>query len=324
MGITPTNTASREARSETDAIVRLEGLTRRYGDLVAVDDLSLEIRRGEILGLLGPNGAGKTTTINMLCGLLKPTSGNIVFDMEVEGEARRPAIGLCPQDLMLWETLTCLEQLVFMAEMYDVPRRRARRRALELLEVMGLDEKRNKLAKTLSGGMQRRLNIILALVHEPAIVVLDEPQAGLDPQSRVLVRDYIRSLKNYTTVVLTTHDMEEADKLSDRVAVVDRGRLLVLDTPANLKRSLGREEVLEVELAETGRVEALAEGLAADGSAVARKDGILSIATDDIIGGIRRVMDLAGAAGIEIEDLRVRRRSLEDVFMALTGRGLRE
>ena len=227
-------------------IVTISGLCRRYGKLLAVDDLSLSIRRGEIFGLLGPNGAGKTTTINMLCGLLEPSAGSIAIAASPRWGDPRRAIGYCPQDIMVWETLTCMEQLVLMGRMYKLPGPKAKARAAFLLEAMGLEEKRNRLAKTLSGGMRRRLSIILALVHEPELVVLDEPQAGLDPQSRVLVRDFIRSLGRDRTVILTTHDMEEADRLSDRVAIMDAGKILVVDTPEGLRRAAGIEEVVEV------------------------------------------------------------------------------
>ena len=145
--------------------------------------------------------------------------------------ACRRRIGLCPQELVIWETLTCLEQLVFVGTQYDLARGEARRRALELLDILGLSDKANKLAKTLSGGMKRRLNLALALVHDPELLVLDEPQAGLDPQSRILVREYIRSLAEEKTVLLTTHEMDEADRLAERIGIIDHGQLLVLDTP---------------------------------------------------------------------------------------------
>ncbi len=232
-------------------VLRLDRLVRRYGTLTAVDRLSLDICAGEIFGLLGPNGAGKTTTIQMICGLLQPDSGQVLFHgqpVRSRSDLLRARMGVCPQSLLLWGTLTCLEQLEFIGEMYNVPRRTARQRGLELLETMGLAEKRNALARTLSGGMQRRLNLILALVHDPEILVLDEPEAGLDPQSRVMVRDYIRGLARKKTILLTTHNMDEADRVVDRVAIVDHGRLLALDTPEALKRRVGDGDVLEIEV----------------------------------------------------------------------------
>jgi ABC-2 type transport system ATP-binding protein len=178
------------------AVLEAVSLTKRYGDLTAVADLSLAVEPGEVFGLLGPNGAGKTTCIQMLCGLLRPDTGQVlIHGRPVAGGDPdvRVRVGVCPQNVVLWQNATCLEQLEFIGEMYDVPRREARRRGEALLEAMGLAEKRDKLAKTLSGGMQRRLNIAMALVHDPEILVLDEPEAGQDPQSRVLVREYIRS-----------------------------------------------------------------------------------------------------------------------------------
>jgi ABC-2 type transport system ATP-binding protein len=219
-------------------VLHVADLTKRFGDIVAVDHLSLDVRRGEVLGFLGPNGAGKTTTLKMLCGLLPADSGRIELDGRpvAAGSTRTSkTIGVSPQAISIWEMLTCREQLVFMGRMYDLPRRAASKRADELLAAFRLTEKAGRLGRTLSGGMQRRLNIALALVHEPEVLFLDEPQAGLDPQSRVLVREYIRSLAGRTTIVITTHDMEEAEKLSDRVCIVDRGRVLALDTVAGVK-----------------------------------------------------------------------------------------
>ena len=233
--------------SPSDEIVlRASGLTKRYGDVVAVDDLSFEIRRGEIVGFLGPNGAGKTTTLKMLCGLLRPDAGRIDI-------APPRSIGVSPQFIVIWDALTSFEQLEFMGRMYGLARAAARRRAETLLATFGLQENAHRLGRTLSGGMQRRLNIALALVHEPAIVFLDEPQAGLDPQSRVLVREYIRSLAGRATVVVATHDMEEADKLSDRVCIIDHGRLLEFDTVRAIEDRLGEVDLERVFIHLTGR-----------------------------------------------------------------------
>jgi ABC-2 type transport system ATP-binding protein len=213
-----------------------------------------------------------------------------------------------------------------MARMFGVRGRTARQRADGLLEAVGLSEKSRRLARTLSGGMQRRLNIVLALVHEPDLVVLDEPQAGLDPQSRVMVRDYIRSLAGRMTVVLTTHDMEEADKLSTRVAIMDRGRLLALDTPENLKSSSAISRVVEVRPtpATVGGVEPLLSDPGARGLGLTWKDGMLSFGSRSVAGDLQLLMSLLQKAGVAAEDLRVRGRTLEDVFIGLTGKGLRE
>ena len=304
-------------------ICEVEGLIKRYGSLTAVDGLSFSIRRGEIFGLLGPNGAGKTTTIGMISGLLKPDIGQIRFHASLAG---RQAVGLCPQNIMIWDTLTCFEQLVFIARMYDVPSRIARPRALSLLSAMGLMEKKGRLAKTLSGGMQRRMNLLLAMMHSPELIILDEPQAGLDPQSRVLVRDFIRSLRDKATVLLTTHDMEEADKLSDRVAIIDHGRLLVLDTPQRLKHSANSEHFVTAIPAEkdSGRLDEFLSALQKREMNASVRNAAVVVRCSDAVVGIREVMDAAKAIGFALDDISIRQKSLEDVFIGLTGRGLRE
>ena len=311
----------------SDEIIRISGLTKRFGDLLAVDRVDLGVHKGEILGFLGPNGAGKTTAISMICGLLKPSSGKIEINGKRKGaETGRKEIGLCPQEIVVWETLTCLEQLDFMAAMYDVPAALGRRRALELLEKMGLSAQRNRLARTLSGGMQRRLNIVLALIHEPEILILDEPQAGLDPQSRVLVRDYVRSLAGKMTVILTTHDMEEADKLSDRIAIIDRGRLLVLDSPERLKASDGEGEVIEAELTRVDDpgLKPLLQEAESRGMKLKLTGRVLTCESRNAASDFNRIFELARTSGVGVEDFRIRRKTLEDVFIRLTGKGLRE
>ncbi len=243
------------------AVLKVEGLTKRYGHIAAVDGLSFEVRRGEIFGLLGPNGAGKTTALGMVTGLIRPDAGQVLFHGRAgDGPDAPSRIGLAPQETVLWPRLTCLEQLQFVGELYGLHPARARQRGLDLLEAVGLSARRRSLARTLSGGMQRRLNLVLAMVHDPEILVLDEPEAGLDPQSRILVREMIRTLARSggKSVILTTHDMDEADRLADRVAIIDRGRVLLSDTPAALKRDAGparaRETTLEdVFIALTGR-----------------------------------------------------------------------
>lgn len=315
----------------TNIVLQTQNLTKRYGSLVAVKELNLEIQRGEIFGLLGPNGAGKTTSINLMCGLLKPDAGRVYIHGKVinGGDAEiRSRVGVCPQNTILWGKLTCLEQLEFIGEMYGLGRKDARRRGGELLEIMGLSERRNRLASTLSGGMQRRLNIILALVHDPDILVLDEPEAGLDPQSRVLVREYIRdwAKQHDRTVILTTHNMDEADRMAQHVAIMDHGELLVLDAPEALKRQVGEGDVLEIDLdgdqglpLEKG-LEAILK-LAPQTSLVGRTLVIRAKAAVDLLTPITETLRVAG---FQPGEIRLRENTLEDVFIALTGRRLRE
>src|SRR5690554_2539185 len=237
-------------------VLRTEELVKRYGPVLAVDGLSLAVCEGEVFGLLGPNGAGKTTTIKIICGLLKADAGDVFIygrSLRDSAGAVLEQVGVCPQQIVLWKNLTCLEQLVFIGQTYGLAARAARARGIHLLDEIGLGEKRDALAKTLSGGMQRRLNLIMALVHDPDLLVLDEPEAGLDPQGRILVREYIRTLARDKTIILTTHNMDEAERLADRVAIIDHGRLLALDTPDALKRQVGEGDVLEITLGSEDR-----------------------------------------------------------------------
>jgi ABC-2 type transport system ATP-binding protein len=318
----------REAKN-SEIILRLTNLRKSYGDLVAVKDLSLDIFRGEIFGFLGPNGAGKTTTISMVCGLLRCDAGEIRVDghsLKENYRACKKLMGLCPQDIVIWESLTCLEQMEFTARVYDFPKSESRRRALELLGIFGLEEKKNKQAKTLSGGMKRRLNIALALVHDPLILILDEPQAGLDPQSRILVREYIKSLTRKKTVILTTHDMDEADRLAERIGIIDHGKLLVLDTSEKLKSQIGEGDILEIKLVE-GQEERLTQikpSLPENLRHLDFQHGTLRLVGVNIPEVLPTLLEKLRQSDLKIEDLTIRRKTLEDVFIALTGRRLRE
>ncbi len=308
----------------TDIAIQTHNLTKCYGSLTAVDGLSLQVRRGEVFGLLGPNGAGKTTSINMLCGLLQPDTGEVLLDGKpARGRESRLRVGVCPQNIVLWGTLTCIEQMEFIGEMYDIPRKTARKRGEALLDVMGLADKRDKLARTLSGGMQRRLNLVMALVHDPEILVLDEPEAGLDPQSRVLVRGYVRSLARRKTVILTTHNMDEAERVADRVAIIDHGRLLTVDTPEALKRTVGEGDVLEVEVSGLP-VEAALRAGADLAPGISSADHTLIVRARGAVDSRPSILEALKQAGCTVGEVRLRANSLEDVFISLTGRKLRE
>ncbi len=312
-----------------EVVLGTEELTKVYGDLKAVDGLNLEIYAGEVFGFLGPNGAGKTTSIHMMCGLLKPDAGRVmVHGMPIaSGDADiRARIGVCPQEIVLWERLTCIEQLQFMGEMYGVRGSEARKRGDRLLEEFDLVEKRNKQVRTLSGGLQRRLNLAMALVHDPDIVFLDEPEAGLDPQSRVKIREYILSLAGHKTIILTTHNMDEADRVAGRVAIIDHGKLLVLDTSEALKRSVGVGSVVEIQLMgderSSNRVcKALAE--LNQGASVEVVEGSLSVRARNVVALLPDIIDRVTEAGLAYGEVHVRENTLEDVFIHLTGRRLR-
>ncbi len=278
----------------------LSGLRKRYGEIVAVDRLSLAVRPGEILGLLGPNGAGKTTTVHMAVGLLAPDEGQVTI--EGLGSPRDPEVrrhlGVAPQELAIYEQLGAEENLRFFGEVYGMRGRILAERVAWALDFAALSDRRKDRAATFSGGMKRRLNLAAALVHDPRLLVLDEPTAGVDPQSRNAILEKVLELRRMgRTVVYTTHYMEEAARICDRVAIVDHGRVLALDTVEGLVRAHGGDPVL-----------------------VARVDGVdRRIPTRDPAGELARL-----AAAGPVEDFRVERASLEAVFLHLTGRQLRD
>ena len=304
-------------------VIRVHKLQKTFGDLVAVDDLCVEVRKNEIFGLLGPNGAGKTTAIRMICGLIPPSAGNVEFE---DGKDFRSLIGYCPQENIFYPKLSCVEQLVFIGRMYGITTGALRRRAADLLDLLGLKEKTHTRASKLSGGMQRRLNICLALIHDPEILILDEPEAGLDPQSRILVRDFIKDFGRQKTVLLTTHNMDEADRMANRVAIIDYGKLLLLDTPENLKKTVGEGDILEV-IPERHSEEALSrfvtqvEGLSMD---VRAGNGSILIKHPNLINKIGTIKEHAENSGLAISEFKLRENTLEDVFIHLTGRKLRQ
>ena len=312
-------------------ILSLENVTKTYSGLTAVDHLSLDIQQGEIFGFLGPNGAGKTTTIQLICGLLQADSGSILYHFNGNGEnisAHYQHIGLCPQEIILWERLTCYEQLIFMGHLYQLPAKMIKDKANRLLEDLDLMEKKTHLAKTLSGGMKRRLNITMALIHDPQIIILDEPEAGLDPQSKVKVRNYIRSLASIKTVILTTHNMDEADRLADRVAIIDHGRLLVLDTPQNLKHQLGEGDILDISIqSENQRLQTEDFSFLAPFSTkftFIPEAATLSLHLLNGTAQLPKLLETIEEHGHHATEIHIRENTLEDVFIQLTGRRLRE
>lgn len=309
-------------------IIEANNLSKSFGDFVAVDNLNLKIKKGEVFGFLGPNGAGKTTSIKMMVGLLRPTSGQILIDGTDIRHADKLKIGICPQDIVLWESLTCKESLKFMGEMYEVPNDILKTRVESLLEDLMLMDKANTLVSNLSGGMKRRLNLAMALIHSPEIVVLDEPSEGLDPQSRRVLWNFIRSLrdKEGKTVILTTHLMDEADGLSDRIAIIDHGKLMRLDTPKNLKKEIGEGDIVEIHLFDSKMNQKLISRLKTleNIDSVIEVDGIINLRALNAVGKLPEIMSEVQNMNIEIADLSLHPNTLEDVFIELTGTRLRE
>jgi ABC-2 type transport system ATP-binding protein len=265
----------------------------------------------------------------MICGLMASDEGDILVDnyyLEDHYQECKCIMGLCPEDIVIWESLTCVEQLEFMGQQYDLSRDTVKSKALDLLDRLGLTEHRLKLAKELSGGMKRRLNIALALVHDPEILILDEPQAGLDPQSRILVREYIRALSENITVILTTHDMEEVDRLADRVGIIDHGQLLVLDTPEGLKSRIGAGDILEIkyEGGQKEKIDTLQKAIPSSLGEITFHDDTLRLVDIDPQHVLPVMLNIFQTTQVEIQDLTIRKKTLEDVFIDLTGRRLRE
>ncbi len=241
----------------TDAAIEVRDLEKRFGETVALDGLTLQVAEGELFGLLGPNGAGKSTTINILTGLLEPTAGTVRVGGHIlpkEARAVKEMIGVCPQEFGVFPYLTGRENVLLFGDLAGVPRRELKARADDLLKRMGLDGEADRRVRGYSGGMKRRISVVTALIGDPEIAFLDEPTTGLDPQSRRSVWDFILTLKaRRRTVVLTTHYMEEAEVLCDRVAIIDHGTLIALGTPAELKAQNGAKDLEEVFLKLTGR-----------------------------------------------------------------------
>ncbi len=311
-----------------NTVIEISNLRKKFGDLTAVDGLSFNIYRGEVFGFLGPNGAGKTTSINMICGLSEPTEGEIVIlGNKIKNNRRlKTHIGICPQENIHWPKLTCLEQLTFMGQMYGMSSKAARNRSRELLALMALEEKSRVTAAKLSGGMKRRLNICLALIHDPEILVLDEPEAGLDPQGRVLVRNFIKTLAREKTIILTTHNMDEADRLADQVAIIDYGKLLLLDSPDNLKKSIGPGDILEVNIDsdKAENLDNIAKNLLYICDKVNVSGSALIVKSKNLIESVSEITTKIKEQGLKIKAMTLRENTLEDVFIHLTGRKLRQ
>lgn len=289
-------------------------LTKQYGQLTAVSDLSLQIRNGETLGLLGPNGAGKTTAISMMIGLLNPTSGEVNIDGQspVLNPTRRK-IGLAPQSLSLYEELTPNENLKFFGQLYGLGKTHLQKRIEWALDFAGLQDRRRDRVQSFSGGMKRRLNLACALVHEPEVVLMDEPTVGVDPQSRNHLFECIERLqKQGLTIIYTTHYMQEAQRLCDRVAIMDHGKLLALDTVDNLIQKHGGKSLLLGQLRQPlGSSQQLPGDLQGMAWRLETEDPLLAISQ-------------AANLGVDFQSLNITQPDLESVFLSLTGRKLRD
>lgn len=305
--------------------IEVEQLTRSFGAVEAVKGIDLNVGRGETFGFLGPNGAGKSTTIKMLCTLLHPTSGRAFvngYNVESESAAVRESIGIVFQDPTLDEYLTAEQNLLYHCMIYHTPRETRETRIREVLELVGLDERRKDTVKTFSGGMKRRLEVARGLLHEPQTLFLDEPTVGLDPQTRRSVWEYVLRLRDTTglTIFMTTHYMEEAE-YCDRIGIIDNGRIVALDTPAALKRMAG-QDVVHITTSDNDRaVEDISRWLE---HPVSQENGAVRVegeSGDALAASLIRHLTLAD---IEVRGVTVKAPSLDDVFVRLTGRAIRE
>ena len=312
------------------AILQVQNLVKKYGDFTAVKGISFDIKEGEIFSLLGPNGAGKTTTISMLSTLYRPTSGDAVIgghSVTKDPMAVRHVIGVVPQDIALYEDLTAQENLVFWGQMYGLSGKPLATRVDEVLEQIGLSDKAKNRVKTYSGGMKRRVNIGVGLLHKPRLLFMDEPTVGIDPQSRRAILDTVKDLnKQGMTLLYTTHYMEEAQELSDRVGIIDHGELIALGTQKELTQQVGQTETLNLHIAENDDPEALANSLKGlkDILEANATDHEVSIITPDAEDVLASVVSKANERGIKIRSIDIREPNLEAVFLHLTGRALRD
>ncbi len=298
-------------------------LTKRFNNLVAVNGIDLKIGQGELFSLLGPNGAGKTTTINMLCCLLKPTEGTaqiMGYDIIKEPFKVKETIGVSPQETAISERLNSWENLTLIGKIHGMSPNEVKKRSEELLKLMGLMERGKDRVGKFSGGMKRRLSIAMAMVHDPSILFLDEPTLGLDPQARRVTWEHIAQLKGRKTVLLTTHYMEEADFLSDRVAVIDEGRIVAIGTPNQLKAKLIKISAIIIS-AENITPEIM-QGLKARYSEVEEVDEKLRIS--DKVLNFKELTDYLYSLGVTIRSAALEEPSLEDVFIHFTGKELRD
>jgi len=309
------------------AIIEARGLTKRFDGLVAVDHIDLDVEEGEIFGFLGPNGAGKTTTIKMLTTLLKPTEGKAKvcgYDVVKQPDLVRKSIGVVFQEPALDDQLTGRENLDFHARLYGLNRREREERVEEVLKLVGLEDRADELVKNYSGGMRRRLEIARGFIHHPRILFLDEPTLGLDVQTRRAIWSYIMELnkREGITIFLTTHYLEEADKLSDRVAIIDNGKILAVDSPRKLKDMIG-SDVIALRCSEPNRLKNILESVSWVRDVKCHREK-LSIYVELGETKIPKIIRVAEEYGIRITSITLREPSLEDVYLNFTGKTIRE
>ena len=303
-------------------MIKADNLSKRFGDTVAVDDVSFEVTKGETFGLLGPNGAGKTTTINILCGLIRPDQGSVSLDGKTDPTlpSVRLSLGVVPQTLALYEELSAQENLRFFGRIYGLRGRKLKERISSCLEIAGLSQRSKERVSKYSGGMKRRLNMVSSLLHDPPLLLLDEPTVGVDPQSRNLIFENIEAMrKQGRTIIYTTHYMEEAQRLCDRIAILDHGKILDMDTVENLIIKHGGPSHIEAEfeekLSDSDKLKSFIED-----KDVQFEDTKVRFKTNQPMESLAKL----NRSGLRFQSLKVQTANLEDVFLNLTGRRLRD
>jgi ABC-2 type transport system ATP-binding protein len=311
----------------SDSIIEVRGLSHAYGDVRAVDNISFSVNRGEIFAFLGPNGAGKSTVINVLITLLSIQTGEVSIaghDVRTSPEMVRRSIGIVFQEITLDRDMTAWEILEFHGRLYNLPREERRQRIEELLTLVELDEKRDTRTKELSGGMKRRLEIARGLMTRPEVLFLDEPTIGLDPQTRIRMWEYLRAVNRAgTTIFLTTHYMDEADHLSNRISIIDHGSIIITDTPIALKNGLG-EDVMYLETSDPVSTEEVLRNLGYVRDVREKSNGLVFTVTEDGTRLLPQIMDEIRARGIAVTAVNLKKPSMDDVFVHYTGRELRD
>ena len=308
--------------------IQVQDLHRSFGKNRAVEGVSFDVLRGEIFSLLGPNGAGKTTLISMLSCLLKPDSGDALVmghSISAEPQLVKASIGVVPQEVALYSDLSARENLLFWGKMQGMRGARLAGRVDDVLDVIGLSDRHKERVSTYSGGMKRRVNIAVALLHRPALVIMDEPTVGIDPQSRRSILDNVKQLRDQgMTVLYTTHYMEEAQELSDHVGIMDRGKLVAVGTQRELVRSVGELNRIQLRLSEATEsfleTWKMIEGI----NDVTSNDGIVTVLAADSNRALPRLFESAAGAGVRIVSVDIQEPNLEAVFLRLTGRALRD
>ncbi len=308
-------------------MISVRGLTKRYGEFAAVDHLNLRVEKGEFYSLLGPNGAGKTTTINMLNTLLDPSEGSVSINglsLNADRNSIRRQIGVVPQEISLLDELSAFDNLRFFGSLYGITESLLRVRIHHLLEEFGLIDRMNEKIKHYSGGMKRRINIASALLHQPALVFMDEPTVGIDPQSRNNIYEAIQRLrKDGVTILYTTHYMEEAERFSDRIGIIDHGTIIAEGTLAQLYTRAGHGDSMVIELAEINEKQFIQiQNL--NGVVVSRTENRIQFHGDDLRKKIPSIMLMITELGLDLIHLDIRKPDLEAVFLSLTGKNLRD